>query len=71
GYWLFLHTAARCIGWLLTGRCWPFTYLARSVKAFLSPPEFVALLETCGTRARYVPLSWGLASLYVARKAPA
>lgn len=68
GYLLFLHTGARLIGWLLTGRLWPFTYLARSVKGFLRPAEFVSLLTACGTKAHYIPLSWGLASLYVAQK---
>ncbi len=69
GYLGFLTTAARGIGWALTGRCWPFTYLAQSVKRFLPPAEVVALLDACGAQARYHPLSWGLASLYVARKA--
>ncbi|MBI4323588.1 MAG: ubiquinone/menaquinone biosynthesis methyltransferase [Candidatus Omnitrophica bacterium] len=68
GYLAFLGTVARVIGFALTGRVWPFTYLARSVKGFLSPEEMVALLNACGTQARYVPLSWGLASLYVADK---
>lgn len=68
GYLGFLATAARCIGWVLTGRCWPFTYLAQSVKKFLPPAQVVALIDACGAQARYHPLSWGLASLYVARK---
>lgn len=68
GYFVFLHTVARAVGWVLTGRVWPFSYLARSVKEFLSPPEVVALLQRCGAAARYVPLSKGLASLYVADK---
>ena len=68
GYELFLGTIVRVIGWLLTGCVWPFSYLARSVKGFLPPQEFVALLERCGARARYVPLSCGLASLYLAAK---
>ncbi len=68
GYLVFLFTIARLIGWLLTGRLWPFTYLARSVKGFVSPAEFVALLNACGSQARYLPLSCGLASLYLARK---
>jgi demethylmenaquinone methyltransferase/2-methoxy-6-polyprenyl-1,4-benzoquinol methylase len=68
GHLLFLFTAARLIGWLLTGRLWPFTYLARSVKGFVTPTELVALLNACGTRACYLPLSGGLASLYIAEK---
>jgi len=68
GYLAFLATVARLIGWALTGRWWPFTYLARSVKGFLPPDEVVALLNACGTPAHYVPLSCGLASLYLASK---
>ena len=68
GYWVFLHTIAPAIGWLLTGQCWPFTYLARSTKGFLPPTEFVRLLNACGAQASYLPLSGGLASLYIARK---
>ncbi|MBI4353895.1 MAG: ubiquinone/menaquinone biosynthesis methyltransferase [Candidatus Omnitrophica bacterium] len=68
GYRLFLMTMARGIGWLLTGRLWPFTYLAQSVKRFLTPSQMVELLTACGTSARYRPLSFGLASLYLADK---
>ena len=68
GYFLFLVTVAPLIGVLLTGRIWPFTYLARSVKRFLTPAQMVALLESCGTQARHIPLSGGLASLYLATK---
>ncbi len=68
GYWLYLRTVARAIGFVLTGRIWPFTYLADSVKAFLPPPHMVRLLAECGGQAEYIPLSGGLASLYIARK---
>lgn len=68
GYRLFLLTVARLIGLALTGRVWPFTYLARSVKQFLTPEQFITLLQREQTHAHYVPLSGGLASLYVATK---
>lgn len=68
GYQAFLLTMARTIGFLLTGRCWPFTYLARSVRQFLTPKSFVERLQQLGTSAVYVPLSGGLASLYLATK---
>ncbi len=67
-YFAALFTVARVVGWLVTGRLWPFTYLARSVKGFLRPEEMVNLLAACGARAGYQPLSWGIASLYVADK---
>ena len=68
GYQAFLFTAARTIGWLLTGRCWPFTYLARSVQQFLTPQQVVERLQSLKTQVQYVPLSRGLASLYLATK---
>jgi len=71
GYRIFLGSVVRVIGLLLTGRMWPFTYLAKSVKGFLRPAEFVALMETLGASAEYVPLSGGLASLYLIRKSTA
>ena len=66
GYQLFLFTFARGIGWLLTGRVWPFTYLARSVREFLTPQQFLERLRSIGAGAEHVPLSGGLASLYLA-----
>ena len=67
-YQLFLFTVARTIGWLLTGQCWPFTYLARSVRQFLTPQQMRECLQHAGTQVEYVPLSCGLASLYLATK---
>ena len=68
GYHAFLLTIARTVGVLLTGRLWPFTYLAKSVQGFLTPQEFVERLRAVPAHATYVPLSCGLASLYLAVK---
>ena len=68
GYQAFLSMIARSLGWLLTGRCWPFTYLARSVRQFLTPQQMVERLQDVRTHVEYVPLSGGLASLYLATK---
>ena len=68
GYYAFLFTVARLIGLVLTGRLWPFTYLARSLQGFLSPPAFIARLQSLETTVEYVPLSGGLASVYLATK---
>ena len=65
GYYAFLFTVARLIGLVLTGRLWPFTYLARSVKGFLAPPAMVALLDSLGTEASHRALSGGLASCFL------
>jgi demethylmenaquinone methyltransferase/2-methoxy-6-polyprenyl-1,4-benzoquinol methylase len=71
GYQMFLMTVARLVGVVLTGRLWPFTYLARSVRQFLTPQQFLERLRAVHTEARYVPLSGGLASLYLATKSDA
>ena len=68
GYYAFLFTIARLVGVVLTGRLWPFTYLARSVKGFLTPAELTALLERAGTRAACRSYSGGLASGFLATK---
>lgn len=68
GYQAFLFTVVRGIGFALTGKCWPFTYLARSVKSFLTPQQVVERLQSVKTQVEYIPLSCGLASLYVATK---
>jgi demethylmenaquinone methyltransferase/2-methoxy-6-polyprenyl-1,4-benzoquinol methylase len=68
GYQLFLLTFARAIGFCLTGKLWPFTYLARSVRQFLTPQELIKRLREAKTDVQYVPLSCGLASLYLATK---
>lgn len=69
GYHAFLSTAARAVGFILTGRLWPFTYLASSVRQFLTPAQFVERLRRLSVDVAYLPLSGGLASLYVATKA--
>ncbi|MBI3011459.1 MAG: ubiquinone/menaquinone biosynthesis methyltransferase [Candidatus Omnitrophica bacterium] len=66
GYLVFLSTVARLIGFVLTGRIWPFTYLARSVQRFLTPRQFIERLQSVSAQVDYVPLSYGLANLYVA-----
>lgn len=68
GYQAFLFTVARGIGFILTGKLWPFTYLAKSVRQFLTPQQVIERLTALSTQARYLPLSNGLASLYVATK---
>jgi demethylmenaquinone methyltransferase/2-methoxy-6-polyprenyl-1,4-benzoquinol methylase len=68
GYQFFLFTVARVIGFALTGRLWPFTYLARSVQQFLTPEQLLERLRVAGTDAQYDPLTGGLASLYLATK---
>lgn len=67
-YQAFLFTGVRLIGFLLTGRTWPFTYLARSVRGFLTPEQMAGRLQSLRTQVQYVPLSYGLASLFIATK---
>ncbi len=68
GYFLFLFTVARVIGLVLTGRLWPFTYLAESVRHFRTPAQLIEDLQCARTTVEYVPLAGGLASLFVAAK---
>ena len=68
GYLAILFTTTRLMGCLLTGKVWPFTYLAKSVKGFITPEQFLARLSACGFAARYQPLSCGVSSLYLATK---
>ena len=51
-YQLFLFTFAPLVGFLFTGRIWPFTYLARSVREFLSPRQVVECLISANTDAQ-------------------
>ena len=69
GYQAFLFTVARAIGFALTGQLWPFTYLARSVRQFLTPEQFAERLRRARAQVQHLPLSAGLANLYVATKA--
>ncbi len=68
GYWAFLATVVRLAGWIITGKLWPFTYFARSVKGFLTPAAFADVVRDSGGRVQHHPLSGGLASLYVISK---
>ena len=68
-YQAFLFTGVRLIGFLLTGRTWPFTYLARSVRGFLTPEQMAERLQSLRPQVEYVPLSYGLATLFIATKA--
>ncbi len=67
-YQTFLFTVVRVVGLLLTGQLWPFTYLARSVRGFLTPQEMIERLQSLKTTVEYVPLSHGLVSLYLVTK---
>ncbi|MDP3723783.1 MAG: class I SAM-dependent methyltransferase [Candidatus Omnitrophota bacterium] len=68
GYQLFLWTFVRAMGLMVTGQLWPFTYFARSVRAFLTPQQLTERLQRLATQVQYVPLSHGLASLFLATK---
>lgn len=68
GYYTFLFTVAPLIGFVLTGKTWPFTYLARSVKVFITPEQMCEKLEAAGAQAACTRLSGGLASLFIAEK---
>ena len=69
-YNLYFLRILPMLGWLVTGTK-AYVYLPHSVQAFPYGKEFVAILESCGLRSvKAVPLTRGVATLYLATKAP-
>jgi demethylmenaquinone methyltransferase/2-methoxy-6-polyprenyl-1,4-benzoquinol methylase len=68
-YRFYLHRVMpRVAGWI-TGQKEAYKYLAGSVEQFPSGEQMCDLLRANGfTRARAIPLSFGIASIYVAEK---
>lgn len=57
------------IGWLISGDSYAYRYLNDSVEAFPSGKQFIALLHRVGfTEVSKRPLTFGVATLYLARK---
>ena len=66
--WYFNHVLPR-IGRLVSRHTAAYAYLPASVGAFSSPQEFVTILRHSGfVEVSAVPLTFGIAYLYVARK---
>ena len=69
GYRFYLHRVLpRIAGWL-TGQRAAYEYLSGTIERFPSGPAMVDLLSTNGFQsARAIPLSGGIASIYLAQK---
>jgi len=70
-YKLYLHRVLPAVAGALTGERGAYEYLGGSIEQFPSGPAMTALLDAGGFRAsRWIPLTGGIASLYVATKPP-
>ena len=70
GYRFYLHRILPRLAGILTGQREAYEYLSGTIERFPSGPAMVDLLITNGFQsAEATPLSGGIASIYVARKA--
>ena len=70
GYRFYLHRVLPRLAGILTGQREAYEYLSGTIERFPSGPAMVDLLITNGFQsAEATPLSGGIASIYVARKA--
>jgi demethylmenaquinone methyltransferase/2-methoxy-6-polyprenyl-1,4-benzoquinol methylase len=68
-YRFYLHRVLPLMAGLLTGRRGAYEYLAESIEAFPSGAKMTALMEANGFQeARWIPLTGGIVSLYVATR---
>ncbi|MBL9041553.1 MAG: bifunctional demethylmenaquinone methyltransferase/2-methoxy-6-polyprenyl-1,4-benzoquinol methylase UbiE [Myxococcales bacterium] len=66
-----VHAVVPWLGSLLSGSA-EYRYLQRSIAAFPSAPDFTKLMQSCGLKIVAVtPLTFGVATLYVATPAEA
>ena len=68
-YKLYFHHVLPTIGSWISKDKNAYKYLPESVDAFASGNEFITTLEKAGFKeCKYIPLSFGIVSLYVAIK---
>jgi demethylmenaquinone methyltransferase/2-methoxy-6-polyprenyl-1,4-benzoquinol methylase len=68
-YGWYFRSVLPCIGRLISKHGDAYEYLPASVAEFPSPERFVEVVRAAGfPRVRYVPLSFGIVSLYVAER---
>jgi len=71
GYRFYLHKILPKLAGLLTGQRAAYEYLSGTIERFPSGPAMVELLTTNGFQTgQAIPLSGGIASIYLAQKAP-
>jgi demethylmenaquinone methyltransferase/2-methoxy-6-polyprenyl-1,4-benzoquinol methylase len=69
-YKFYLHRVLPAVAGVLTGQRGAYEYLGNSIEGFPSGPAMTAHLDAHGFHAsRWIPLTGGIASLYVADKA--
>jgi demethylmenaquinone methyltransferase / 2-methoxy-6-polyprenyl-1,4-benzoquinol methylase len=68
-YKWYLHRVLPAVAGLLTGQRGAYEYLGGSIESFPSGPVMTSLLDAHGfSQSRWIPLTGGIASLYVAVK---
>lgn len=69
GYRFYLHRVMPAVGGLLTGKRDAYEYLGGTIESFPSGEAMCALLDGAGFEGtRSEPLSFGISSIYVARR---
>jgi demethylmenaquinone methyltransferase/2-methoxy-6-polyprenyl-1,4-benzoquinol methylase len=69
-YGFYSRTILPLIGRLVSKDASAYTYLPESVQAFPDGPDFLRIYETAGfTNTRWIPLTFGVASIYIGQKA--
>ena len=70
GYAFYFRRVLPAIGRLICGQDGPYSYLPASVGNFPPPAEMLALMRRVGfTDCRWTPYTFGIAGLYLARRA--
>lgn len=70
GHWLWLTVGLPVVGFLTTGRLWPFTYLRRSILQFMEPVQVCRRLQEAGfAHVEARPMSGNIVVLYTGVKA--
>jgi demethylmenaquinone methyltransferase/2-methoxy-6-polyprenyl-1,4-benzoquinol methylase len=65
----YMHKVTPKIGGAISGNTEAYSYLNKSVQAFPEGKELVAILENCGYKnVLCIPVTFGIASIYLAEK---
>lgn len=69
-YGFYSNTILPLIGRLVSRDQSAYTYLPESVQAFPGGPDFLRIFEAAGfTKTKWIPLTFGVASIYIGQKA--
>ena len=68
-YHFYLNKFLPAVGGLISGDRQAYQYLAESIAAFYAPETLMRMMREAGfSGVRRVPLTWGIASLYIGDK---